>query len=75
MIACETTVKDGKIYFNTNHFSTYVVAEVPTTAVDTTQQTTSPKTGENMLLFFGLGAAALALLATSLVVGKKRDLR
>lgn len=75
MIACETTVKDGKIYFNTNHFSTYVVAEVPTTAVDTTQQTTSPKTGENMLLFFGLGAAALALVVCTMVVAKKRALR
>lgn len=75
MIACETTVKDGKVYFNTNHFSTYVVAEVPVTAADTTQQTTSPKTGENMLLFLGLGAAAVALLAASLMVAKKRYLR
>ena len=55
--------------------SEYVVAEVPVTAVDTTQQTTSPKTGENMLLFLGLGAAAVALLTTSLMVAKKRYLR
>lgn len=75
MIACETTVKDGKVYFNTNHFSTYVVAEVPITAADTTQPTTSPKTGENMLLFLGLGAAAITLLAASLMVAKKRYLR
>lgn len=72
MIACETTVKDGKVYFNTNHFSTYVVAEVPVTAADTTQQTTSPKTGENMLLFLGIGAAAIAFLTASLMVAKKR---
>ncbi len=76
MIACETTVKDGKICFNTNHFSTYVVAEVPTAAADSTQETTSPKTGENMLIFLGLiGAAVLGVFASILVVDKKRSLR
>lgn len=71
---CNTTVEDGWVTFWTDHFSTYILAEVDKNAAEPTKNAgtsavTSPKTGEDLPVgFIGLVLAAGALV---LVTKKK----
>lgn len=60
---CDTTVANGKITFQTNHFSTYVFAVVDATTV-------SPKTNENSMA--GVLAAVLFVAAGTLVYASRK---
>jgi len=62
LIACDVIVDGDYILIGTNHFSTFVVAEVP--ADETPQNVTTlvspPKTGDNLGLFIALIALIIA---------------
>lgn len=60
---CDTTVANGKITFQTNHFSTYVFAVVDAATV-------SPKTSENSMA--GVLAAVLFVAARTLVYASRK---
>lgn len=60
---CDTTVSNGKITFQTNHFSTYIFAVVDAATV-------SPKTNENSMA--GVLAAVLFIAAGTLVYTSRK---
>lgn len=60
---CDTTVANGKITFQTNHFSTYIFAVVDAATV-------SPKTNENSMA--GVLAAVLFVAAGTLVYASRK---
>lgn len=71
--ALPTTVKDGRVVFETNHFSTYIIAEVAETektAETTTVKVESPKTADhsNVVLLFSV----LMMAAGCVYVSRKK---
>ena len=62
----KTSVENGKVSFETNHFSTYIVAEKAAVAEETTTaKTNSPKTGDTApvaaLMVVALGACGAVI--------------
>lgn len=65
MVKCYTSVKDGKVSFNTNHFSTYLLAEEEASASGSGTGVKSPQTGDTagrFLWLFALSAFGLWFL-------------
>ncbi len=81
----KSTVKDGKISFETKHFSTYIIAEKDiqvekTEELDTTIKTTepvkkqeSPKTGDTVSTMIFI--AIIFISCVAVVISRKREIR
>lgn len=75
LIACDVIIDGEYILIGTNHFSTFVVAEVP--ANETPQNVTTlvspPKTGDNVGLIIAILAVIAAGCLTVFIKYKKKD--
>lgn len=77
LVACESTVADGKVTFATDHFSTYLfvtVKDVKEAPVVEAEKPVAPATGDNSYIYIMILAAMLGLSMTGVVVSSKKNM-
>lgn len=67
---CNATVKDGKITFTTDHFSTYIIAEQEKNSV---VESTTPNTGDNTSMGYIVVLVAIAAAAFYMGFKNKKE--
>ena len=67
---CNATVKDGKITFTTDHFSTYIIAEQ---AKDSVVESTTPNTGDKTSVGYIVVLVAIAAAAFYMGFKNKKE--
>ena len=75
LIACDVIIDGEYILIGTNHFSTFVIAEVPVneTPQNVTTLVSPPKTGDNVGLIIAILAVIAAGCLTVFIKYKKKD--
>lgn len=80
----EVTIKDGYAVFNTNHFSTYTLAEKPAETPDNTpkgddntnnenEKDETPKTGTGILAIESILGIFAVVLASAVIIAKREN--